>query len=276
MSNIKIDFSIIGAHRTGTTWLYEKLYNHPEVVLSNNQKELHFFDRNENYKNGLSFYNRHFSEFDKQKLNGDSTPAYLSNRKVPERMAELFPDIKIIAILRNPIDRLFSHYKLNVGNHNVKESFQEYYNRKIKEKAEGRYIYHIKNYLKHFDLEQMHFILYDDLNENPLKVYKECLEFLEVKNTDYVPKKLDQRVNSWGVKKYNSRNKILYKLMLGTKKLKLFNISSSIEKWNMPKNKKETISKKDREVLNYYYNESIVELESFLGRDLHKWKELDA
>ena len=96
-----MDFVVVGAHRTGTTWLYENLYHHPEIQLSKKRKELHFFDRDANYNQGIGFYNTFFKISSDKKRNGDITPSYLSHKIVPKRMFACFPDTKIIIILRN-------------------------------------------------------------------------------------------------------------------------------------------------------------------------------
>lgn len=268
----KLDFIILGAHRCGTTWLHENLYHHPEIILSKSKKELHFFDRDENYSRGIDFYNDYFDIQEINKLYGEVTPSYLSSSLVPERIKFCFPKAKFIVILRNPIERLYSHYKINCGNHNIEESFSNYYNRKPIEKEEGLYINHIKNYIKYFDKNQFLFLLFDDLAINPVGFYKKTLDFLGVNDISYTPKQLNLKSNSWQTKKHNLKNNFIYYIIRMLKHHKYFNLSSKIENLIQNKNKLHDISNEDRIKLYDYYQNSITDLESFLDIKLNNWK----
>ena len=107
------DFIIIGAQKGGTSLLYRLLVEHPGVEPAAT-KELHFF--NNNYSEGLSWYRRYFQqvkhEDGRKTVSGEATPAYLRDPRVPERMANTVPDARLIALLRNPVDRAYSHYQM--------------------------------------------------------------------------------------------------------------------------------------------------------------------
>ncbi|MGR8933317.1 MAG: sulfotransferase domain-containing protein [Gammaproteobacteria bacterium] len=98
-------FMCIGAQKAGTTWLYEMLSKHPEVGFSE-KKEIHFWDKEANYSKGLGWY---LSLFETDKVYGDITPAYalLPSEKIKE-VHHLNPNLKILFILRNPIERAWS------------------------------------------------------------------------------------------------------------------------------------------------------------------------
>ena len=110
------DFIIIGAQKSGTTSLHAYLSQHPRL-LKPYEKEVHFFDGGldpaiDNYKKGQAWYRAHFPF----RTNGDTSkvfeasPLYIFNPLVPKRMLNLIPQVKIIAILRNPTERAISHY----------------------------------------------------------------------------------------------------------------------------------------------------------------------
>ena len=111
-------FIVIGAMRSGTTSLYRYLCDHPEVA-SARRKELHFFDRQ--YPKGVDWYRRQFpSRFARMEnktanrfklITGEASPAYLLHPLAPQRAAKYLPDVKLLAVLRNPVDRAFSHYQ---------------------------------------------------------------------------------------------------------------------------------------------------------------------
>jgi len=111
------DFIIIGAMRCGTTSLYRYLGQHPDVSVPET-KELHFFDWQ--FAKGVSWYRRLFPTYvDRLRVRwstghrlvtGESSPYYLFHPHAPRRVAEALPRAKLIVLLRNPVDRAYSHY----------------------------------------------------------------------------------------------------------------------------------------------------------------------
>lgn len=106
------DFLVIGAMKGGTTSLFRYLVQHPDV-LPPFRKEIKYFDCN--YFKGSAWYRAHFplrTKFaDGTKLTGEATPYYIYHPSAHERVASTLPQAKIIIILRNPIDRAYSHYQ---------------------------------------------------------------------------------------------------------------------------------------------------------------------
>jgi hypothetical protein len=115
------DFLVLSAGRCGSTSLHASLCAHPQV-LPPAHKEVHFFDRN--YLKGIEFYRRLFPlEVHRRMqarrvgdpvLSGEATTYYLLHPAVPGRAYAAIPDAKLVAILRDPIDRAYSHYQLSV------------------------------------------------------------------------------------------------------------------------------------------------------------------
>jgi hypothetical protein len=116
------DFYIIGFAKCGTTSLYEYLVQHPTICPPIG-KEIAFFD--EYYNRGTNWYKAcfplKFNKFitikihNKQFLTGEATPRYIDNPHAPFRIKKLTPNAKFIVLLRNPIDRAFSSYMMNVN-----------------------------------------------------------------------------------------------------------------------------------------------------------------
>lgn len=101
-------FLIVGAQKAGTTSLHAYLCEHPRVVPPVT-KEVHFFDHE--FHRGLGWYRAHFKRASEPGLlGGEATPYYLFHPLVPVRTATALPDCKLIVVLRNPIDRAFSHH----------------------------------------------------------------------------------------------------------------------------------------------------------------------
>lgn len=100
-------FLIIGAARSGTTSLYSYLVEHPRVVAAA-KKELHFFDLR--FPNGPAWYRDQFPSLSPDTITGEASPYYLFHSHVPKRVFKLLPHVKLIVLLRNPVDRAYSHY----------------------------------------------------------------------------------------------------------------------------------------------------------------------
>lgn len=111
------DFLIIGGQRCGTTYLYDRICEHPEISRAL-VKEIHFFNRDKYYGKGPDWYRGNFPSLDAlesnnghrgRKITGEAA-GYLFHPLAPSRIADLIPHVKIIGLLRNPVDRAYSHY----------------------------------------------------------------------------------------------------------------------------------------------------------------------
>lgn len=116
------DFMVIGTQRGGTTSLFRYLTEHPEIGASK-RKEVHYFDRY--YDRGRDWYLAHFPKRGKFPVVGEATPYYLYHPEVPDRVAKAVPEAKFVALLRDPVDRAYSHYQLMVRRGVEKLSFAE-------------------------------------------------------------------------------------------------------------------------------------------------------
>jgi hypothetical protein len=104
------DFIIIGAQKCGTSTIFKHLGKHPEIKLPR-KKELHFFD--ENYSLGLDWYLRYFNK-NRDTVpvcTGEASPFYFFHPLAPVRIYNTYPDIKLILLLRNPVNRAYSQYQ---------------------------------------------------------------------------------------------------------------------------------------------------------------------
>jgi hypothetical protein len=103
------DFVVIGTQKGGTSFFYRLLTEHP-LVRGAAAKELHFFDNK--FAEGVRWYRRCFSEGKHvdghRTITGEASPSYLFDQQVPERMAQIVPEARLIALLRNPVDRAYS------------------------------------------------------------------------------------------------------------------------------------------------------------------------
>jgi Sulfotransferase domain len=120
------DFVIIGAKKCGTTSLYHLLTQHPHVEPAAS-KGLHYFDLL--FDEGNEWYRRCFSpprwKDGRRSITGEATSEYLFHPPVPERMAEVVPQARLIALLRNPVDRAYSDYQQRVRKGGEPRTFEE-------------------------------------------------------------------------------------------------------------------------------------------------------
>src|SRR5258708_2254702 len=107
---MKPNFIGIGVMKAATTWLWHQLYAHPQVALLN-QKELHYFDQ---LLMTPEQYLEKFSIIPDEYITGEITPSYLSVPHAPILARSICPDTKLLVILRNPVDRAFSQWKVAV------------------------------------------------------------------------------------------------------------------------------------------------------------------
>jgi hypothetical protein len=118
-------FIVIGAQKAGTTSLFKTLRQHPAIVPAS-KKEIKFFDCN--FGLGLNWYRAHFPYQTEMKagcLTGEASPHYIAHPLTPQRIAQTLPGIKLVALLRNPVERAYSHYQLNVRRGREPLSFEE-------------------------------------------------------------------------------------------------------------------------------------------------------
>lgn len=116
------DFVIIGTQRGGTTSLYRYLTAHPKIGAAL-RKEVHYLDHN--YDQGPSWYLAHFPLRGRVPVVGEASPYYLFHPDVPRRARAIIPSAKFIAVLRNPVDRAYSHYQMKVRRNLETLSFEE-------------------------------------------------------------------------------------------------------------------------------------------------------
>lgn len=198
-------FLIIGAARAGTTSLHAYLMRHPSVRAPTH-KELHFFDLN--YERGLDWYRRHFPAVPPGNrsgtLTGEASPYYLFHPNVPARVRATLPDVRLIALLRNPVDRAYSQHQLAQRHGRDDLSFEEAIaaeptrlegelgriasepgydsvsHRHHSYLARGLYAEQLDRWYEHVPREQLLVLRSEDLFADPAAVFSEVLRFLEL------------------------------------------------------------------------------------------------
>ena len=109
----RLDFILAGAQKSGTTALHYFLSKHPKITMGD-QQEMHFFDNDEVFVGTVDYdsLHRHFRRVSKSTIAGECTPSYLYWKPAAERIWQYNPKIKLLVLLRNPIDRAFAHWNM--------------------------------------------------------------------------------------------------------------------------------------------------------------------
>lgn len=122
------DFVVIGAQRCGTSKFYDLLTQHPSVEHAA-VKEVHYFDELRRFNKGSEWYRRCFPapkwKEGRRSITGEATPKYFTDPLVPERMARVVPEARLIVLLRDPVNRAYSAYRLLARRRQVTQSFEE-------------------------------------------------------------------------------------------------------------------------------------------------------
>lgn len=293
------NFMCIGAVKSATTSLFEILKQHPLITLSS-FKEPHFFDNSKNYQKGKQWYLRsYFSNIESAQVIGEFTPTYLSSSISPKRILTTFGSkIKFVVILRNPIDRAYSHYlhtkrdeyeKLGFIDAVLNENDRLTQFNKTEDGIsfsrfsyiyQGQYAQHINNYLNYFSIEQFHFVLFNDFINKREETIQRLLSFLGIDN-NY---ELDINISS--NKSSIARSKRLKRF------IKDDSMAKRAAKWIMPSlvfrqkirnlihasnNKAQAkipLSQDQRKlVYDKFFEREITMLEKMLNLNLNHWKE---
>ena len=187
---------ILGAQKAGTTSLYQFLVEN-NYVSPSKRKEIFFFNNQHNFEKGLSWYKSHFPLF-AVKRTCDATANYFEAPNAAERLCKHFPEAKLIVLLRNPINRAFSHYQMSVKNGFEKLSFEEalesedermilghnldhkhnYLHQRLGYRSKGIYVDQLKKWLALFPMNQIHIVQSEELFSNPEIECQKILNFL--------------------------------------------------------------------------------------------------
>lgn len=203
-------YVIVGAQRSGTTYLSKIIDEHPEICLAKPIKPEPKFFLREEYELGKEFY---FKKYFSQKNNSiksfvEKSTSYYEFEIVPKRIKNLFPNAKIIFLLRNPVQRALSNYFFSKNNGLETRSLEEVfllekkapkYNSEISTNPfnylqRGEYAKYIEIYYKYFDTKDVKILFFNDLIGNKEKI-KELYCFLEV-NDNFIPASFDKKINN--------------------------------------------------------------------------------
>ena len=187
------NFLIIGTQKAGTRWMRNLLVQHPDIYMA--EEELHFFDSAEKYARGRAWYEAQFTGAHGEKAIGEKTPNYLVTAKSdplerPRRIHELLPDARLIAILRNPVERAISAINHHMRNGYVAADLDldREVRRFVAEQGQviryGFYQQHLDAFHRFYDPAKLLVLIYeDDVVAQPLATLKRVCSFIGVDPT---------------------------------------------------------------------------------------------
>jgi hypothetical protein len=183
-------FIIIGGMKCGTSSLFKYLCQHPQLFGSSH-KEVRFFAREDFYSQGEKWYRAHFPRLQDMpagSLAFEATPDYLFFPDVASRMAAILPDLKLVALLRNPTERAISHYFHNLKKGREKQDIlaaMEHHEAVYKRR--GRYKEQIERYYNSFGPDRLKIVESERLFQKPNEALQDVYEFLGIERDFQVP-----------------------------------------------------------------------------------------
>lgn len=267
----------IGVPRAGTTWLHRWLAGHPDIYMPTRRKEVRFFDRH--YEEGVEWYEAFFPAdgAESYRAIGEISPQYLYCDECPARIASVLPDVKLLAVLRHPVDRAYSTYGFTLQRANYRGSFAEFLESRPSVLDRGFYSRFLQRYLQRFERERILPLLFEEMVAD-LDATRDGLgEFLGVEESGFPAHAGEARVNKSSVPSLGAVSGIAVKTGRRLRRLGLepavdlarrIGIQKVISRGKpIPR-----IDPEQRAELSKSYDDEFGELERLLGVDLARWR----
>lgn len=295
------NFLIIGAAKSGTSALYDFLSQHPQIYMSAAKEPMFFAfegespnflgpgdDRSANYYSitDIKDYCALFQSVSDEVAIGEGSTLYLYHPKAPERIRTHIPDVKLIVILRDPVERAYSNFLHLVRDNRepLTDFYQAFQQEEIRMnngwewfwhyKRLGLYYVQLRRYFENFSQDQMRIYLYEDFANNSADLLKDCFQFLNV-DKKFIPD-MSMKVNASGVPKSKYLNSFLRRQNPIKKIIKPLlpeKVGRRLKTYVHNKNlvKPDFLPELREELIQTYFREDILKLQDLIQRDLSKW-----
>lgn len=292
-NNFKVDFIGVGAPKCATSWTYKCLAEHPEICMGR-PKEIHFFHINDpsgkadwKYEKGLDFYKSHFSHCEPNQIFGEFGPQYFDDPDVPLLIKKHFPNAKLIINLRNPVDKIFSHYNHSLSKNKKQISFEEIIENPEWIEKFTKFEHHLKRFFDNFPKENILINIYEDIEKDPVKFIQRIYKFVGA-DESYVPKLAHTHVNA-AITRYSKKNKkikrFIFRIYKFFKRLPVLNklfiklknkgtgdkILGKIDETTVQKSSKPQMNPETREKLRKITAPEVKKVEELLGYRIEDW-----
>jgi len=291
------NFFVIGVGKAGTSSLYRYLAAHPNIYMSPVKEPRYFATdldvvgpKREQVRDDWAVtspdaYRHLFDEVQNEEAIGEASACYMESRVAAQNIFETVPDARLIAILRDPVERSYSHFQMHVRartqrlpHFDSEEERVDYLIDRLSDSfyvRKGQYYEQLRRYFKRFDRRQIKVCFFDDLKTKPESLTKSIYSFLSV-NPTFIPEEIGAVHNKGGVPRIQWIQEFIKtqsSLKSATKKLLPTGLYERAKWWIIERNKQESpeLPARARKRLLPHYEEDIRRLEQELGVDLSDW-----
>ncbi len=291
----KPNFFIVGAEKSGTTSLYDLLNMHTDIYMSPIKEPNHFskdiepldhehkrVDPDKYFKQEIlskehmayirnsDQYLQLFSQSDNAKAVGEASVSYLFSEVAAKEIFEFNPNSKIIIILRNPAERAFSAYKMDLGKGRIKISFSEAVKSSPRYLERGLYYNQVKRYFDLFPKENIRIYLFEDL-KNKKNLMSDISSFLKIDN-DYGKIDIDKVSNPSIAPRYKLLNHMMHSSGIKSLIGKYFpeKLKKSLQKLYYQKSNIKMTPEEYNELAGFF-SQDIQKLSGLINKDLSTW-----
>lgn len=274
----KVDFIGVGSGKCGSTWLYENIIQHPEV-FNGNPKEIHYFG--DLYEQQDFTWYRDLFAGSEGKIKGEFSISYMYHPLAAERIYEHFPNAKIIAMVRDPVERTYSDYQHFIRKGDVSRDypFSEYIRDQDKLKF-GYYTDYLAPFYEHFPKENILVLVLEEMQHDLAACYRQIFEFIGVENIDFLPEGVEEKRNQGVNYRFLKLENVLvrtYRFMAKrgltgfAERLKRSGLAQFVRKLNAKSEPLPEMDSASRQKLVDYFAEEQTRLAQLLGRDTQIW-----
>lgn len=294
-------FFVPGAAKSGTSALHDYLKQHPDIYMSP-LKEPHFFSHDENFAQGIHSYARLFEKGASYHARGESSTGYMIFPKTIERIQQYIPDPKFIFVLRNPIDRAYSHYWWLRGRGFETRGFREAFLADLNDtpdpvagKNRGHAIYRyyyqtgcyakwLSRFIHEFGRDRVFVVINERLQKQPLTVVNECSAFLQVASLSQITHirsnealllrvpMLYRAIADWKADFFREQaaqsGSVFLRMLLWSRGKMLGGLMRVLR----TRHRYPELDSADRAWLRPYYEESVAQLRALVGQPLVEWE----
>ncbi len=275
-------FLVIGAMKSGTTSLYRYLQAHPDVYMSE-EKELNFFTGGQNWERGVAWYKARFEKAGSATAIGEASTNYTKYPQfpgVPERIAGLLPDVRLIYIIRNPIERVRSAYLHAVIKGNDPRPIEQAIQESPQYVDTSRYAMQIDRYMEYVPREQLLILMTDDLQAKRDQTMQQVFRFIGVEDGWQNPN-LDREYHQTAQKARRPRALVTaarrlpgYQAVVSASRRRypaLWRRGRELMTRTIVDQDVAEISAEAREQLQEMLRDDVRRLRTYLGEDFHGW-----
>ena len=276
--DFKMDFIGIGSGKCGSTWLFENLVQHPEI-FDGNPKEIHYFgDLYE--QQSFDWYKGLFNGAG-DKLKGEFSISYMYHPEAAERIYQRFPDVKIIAMVRDPVARTYSDFQhfIRKGDLPPDYPFSQYIEDEGKLRF-GYYTDYLVPFFERFPKENILVLVLEEMQHDLASCYRKIFDFIGVEDTSFLPEGVEEKRNQAVNYRFLKLENILvrcYRFMARrgmtgfAERLKRSGVAQMVRRFNAKSEPIPDMDAASKEKLRAVFEEEQLRLASLLGREGQIW-----